>query len=137
VKILLDTDVLLDVALRRASFIPDSAQVLKWAESAPGQSAVALHSLANLAYLVRPDARSFIRDLLQFVDVPALSTRHVQQAVGFPMADFEDALQAASALAFGASFIITRNLHDFRRSPVPAMSPAQFLAHLKPASGGD
>jgi hypothetical protein len=128
--VLLDTDVLLDVGLRRARFFGPSGAVVEWAESEPGQAAVAWHSLANVSYLLRPDARPFIRDLLEFVEVAPTGTDAAKQAVGFPMHDLEDALQAAAALAFGASYIVTRNARHYRRSPVPAVSPIDFLAAL-------
>lgn len=129
-KVLLDTDVLLDVALLRREFYEASARVLEWAEAEPGQAGVAWHSLSNLAYLVRPDARPFLRDLLQFVEVAPVSTESARLAVEMSLGDFEDALQVASALAFGASFLITRNLAHYKRSPIPALSPAQFLEHI-------
>jgi hypothetical protein len=131
-RALLDTDVLLDVALGREEFFADSAAVLHWAESNPGRAAVAWHSLANLSYLLRPDARPFIRELLEFVEVPLAGTEAAMQAIGFPMTDFEDALQTAAALAFGAGCIVTRNTADYRRSPVPAISPAGFVKKVKP-----
>ena len=130
-KILLDTDVLLDVALGRDQFLTRSAAVVDWAESEPGQAGVAWHSLANISYLLRPDARPFIRHLLEFVEVPATATDEARQAVRFPMSDLEDALQAAAALAFGASCIVTRNARHYRRSPVPPMTPAEFLVQLR------
>jgi predicted nucleic acid-binding protein len=129
-KVLLDTDVLLDVALLRAGFFEASARVLEWAEAEPGQAAVAWHSLSNLSYLVRPDARPFLRELLQFVEVAPVSTDSARLAVEMPLGDFEDALQVSSALAFGASFLVTRNLVHYKRSAVPAVSPAQFLEHV-------
>ena len=46
------------------------------------------------------------------------------------LGDFEDALQVASAIAFGAAFLVTRNLAHYKRSPLPALSPAQFLEHV-------
>jgi|WetSurMetagenome_2_1015567.scaffolds.fasta_scaffold51319_1 hypothetical protein len=126
-KALLDTDLLLDVALCRKDFFAVSATVLGWAESNPGRAAVAWHSLSNLSYLLRPDARPFIRALLEFVEVPMVGTEAAMQAIGYPMRDFEDALQAAAALAFGARFIVTRNVSDYRRSPVPAIAPSEFI----------
>ena len=130
-RVLLDTDILLDVALRRTRFLADSAAVLQWAESEPGQAAVAWHSLSNVSYLLRPDARPFIRDLLEFVDVPPTGADAAKHAVGFPMKDFEDALQAAAALVFGAAYIVTRNAVHYRRSPVPAISPLEFVAEVR------
>jgi PIN domain-containing protein len=130
VKALLDTDTLLDVALKRQPFFTASAGVLRWAQDEPGQCAIAWHSLSNIAYIIRPKADDFIRHLLQFVEVAPVETRQAKQALGFGMGDFEDALQAASALAFDAYFIVTRNGNHYRKSPVPAISPAQFLKEL-------
>ncbi len=129
-KVLLDTDILLDVALNRPQFYDASARVLAWAESEPGQAAVAWHSLSNLAYLVRPDARPLLRDLLQFVEVAPVATDSARLATEMPLGDFEDALQVASALAFGASYLITRNMGHYKRSAIPALSPAQFLERI-------
>ncbi|MCL4489169.1 MAG: PIN domain-containing protein [Chloroflexi bacterium] len=129
-KVLLDTDVLLDVALFRREFYEASARVLEWAEAEPGQAGVAWHSLSNLAYLVRPDARPFLRELLQFVEVAPVSTESARLALEMSLGDFEDALQVASAIAFGATFLVTRNLAHYKRSPLPAFSPAQFLEHV-------
>jgi hypothetical protein len=67
------------------------------------------------------------RALLEFVEVPTAGTEAAMKAISYPMNDFDDALQAAAALAFGARFIITRNVSDYRRSPVPAVSPAAFI----------
>lgn len=129
-KALLDTDVLIDVALKREPFSAPAARVIQWAEDAPGQAAVAWHSLANIAYLVRPDVRPFLDHLLRFVHVAPVGTREARQALGLPMNDFEDALQAAAAIAFGAECIVTRNLSHYRKSPVRALSPSQFLNTL-------
>lgn len=134
-RILLDTDVLLDVALRRSEFFEDSAAVLAWAEANPGSAAVAWHSVANLHYLVRPDCREFIRDLLNFVEVAPVATDDLRAALGFPMKDLEDAMQASAALAFGARYLVTRNLPDYRKSPVPAISPGAFRALIRESSG--
>ena len=128
-RILLDTDVLLDVALERQAFLAASQDVLRWAEGEPGQAAVAWHTLSNIAYLtVSP--RKFIRELLEFVEVAEVGTEEARQAVGLPMNDLEDALQAAAAIAFEATFVVTRNVRDYRKSPIPVLSPAAFLAKL-------
>jgi predicted nucleic acid-binding protein len=129
-RILLDTDVLLDVALRREKFFNASANVLNWAEREPGQAAIAWHSLSNLACLVRPNARGFIGDLLRFIEVAPVATDQARQAVNLPMPDFEDALHASAAVAFGASFIVTRNIRHYNHSPVTALSPRQFLRRM-------
>jgi len=133
-RALVDADVLLDVALKREPFFEDASEVIRWAQGEPGEIAVAWHSLSNIAYLVRPDARPFINHLLQFIEVPATGTREAKQAVNFPMSDLEDALQCAAALAFEALFIVTRNSKDYQNSPIPAITPRKFLAKVGRAS---
>jgi predicted nucleic acid-binding protein len=127
VRALLDTDILLDVALKREPFFAASAAVLRLAQDEPGQCSVAWHSLSNIAYIVRPKAQDFIEHLLHFVEVAPVETRQARQALGFRMSDLEDALQAASALAFDAYFIVSRNIRHYRSSPVPAITPQRFL----------
>jgi predicted nucleic acid-binding protein len=130
VRILIDTNVLLDFALGREPFFADSTQVLKWARDNPGEASVAWHSLSNLAYLVSGDVRGFLQDLLSYVEVPSVGTSDARQALHFPMSDIEDALQAVAALAFHAQWIVTRNERDYRGSPVPVLSPAKFLKQI-------
>lgn len=130
-KVLLDSDVLLDVALARAPHVNASAGVLRWAESG-GNAAVAWHSLTNCAYLLKGSGRAFLEPLLQIVRVAAVGDAEARRALALPMRDIEDAFQSASALAWGADFIITRNLPDYRHSPVRALTPAAFLKKLSP-----
>lgn len=129
-KILIDTNILLDVALRRNPFFEHSSAVLDWAEMNPKQAAVAWHSIANLAYLLKQDARAFIGDLLTFVEVASGDTANVRQALAMPTKDFEDALQASAAIHFGATLIVTRNTADFKKLPISAVTPAQFTDKL-------
>lgn len=125
-KILIDTSLLLDIALQRAEFFADSAAVVDWAEANPKQAAVAWHSISNLAYLVKQDARAFIADLLAFVEAAAGDTATARQALAMPTKDLEDALQASAAIRFGADIIVTRNISGFKKLPIKAMTPAQF-----------
>lgn len=93
--------------------------------SGPGRCGVALAVKRGL-----PGANtsaSFLQDLLEHVEVPTVGTAEAVQALQWPIADIEDMLQAAAALAFHAQRIVTRNVRDYRRSPVPALSPADFL----------
>jgi predicted nucleic acid-binding protein len=126
-KVLLDTDVLLDVALDRALHVEASAEVLRWAESGGGDAAVAWHSLTNCAYLLKGSGRGFLEALLEIVTVASVADTDARRALALPMRDLEDAFQSAAALAWSADFIITRNLPDYLNSPVPALTPAAFL----------
>jgi predicted nucleic acid-binding protein len=129
-RILIDTDVLLDFALGRDPNVFSSQKVIEWAEANPGDAAIAWHSISNIAYLAPSGAKEFIRELLRFVEVPTVGTTDAVRALQLPMRDIEDALQAAAALAFRAGCIISRNTRDYRRSPVPAITPKEFCLKL-------
>ena len=130
--ILLDTDVLIDVALGRS---PDSRGLLRRLEAAPRMAFVAWHSLSNFYYVVRPmrgvgEVEQFLLDLTGFVAVAPSSTDAFRFAARLPLADFEDAMQVAAARSCGASVIASRNVRDYVSSPIPAKTPTELLAEL-------
>lgn len=132
---MLDADVLLDTALRREPFADDSDRLIQWCQETPHAALVAWHSISNLYYLLRialndAKAREFITDLMRFAMVASGGTDAVRQALTLPMRDFEDALQVAAALSGGAEVIVTRNIRDFGRSPLPAITPSHFFRKI-------
>ncbi len=133
--VLIDADVLIDVALDRRPFSQPAAALLDALQQRPGQAYVAWHTVSNFYYMVAPArgaaaAKRFIDDLLQFVHVSPTETKDVLYALRLAMADFEDALQCAAAVAAHADAIATRNLRDYRHSPVPARNPHSVLRAL-------
>ena len=129
-RLLIDINVLLDVALQRPA-APMSARLLAQC-GRQHEAWLAWHSISTLAYLIERQAsavsaRDFIRGLLGWAQVAATGTQDAVVALDSPLADFEDALQVAAATACGAQFIITRNERDFKKSAVPALSPDVFL----------
>ncbi|MDE2805429.1 MAG: PIN domain-containing protein [Gemmatimonadota bacterium] len=133
--ILIDTDVLIDVALDRQPFADSASELLDRLQTGPKRAFVAWHTLSNFYYLVTPShggsgARDFIAELIRFVAVAECGTDAIAYAVRLDMADFEDAMQVAAARACGAGFVVTRNAKDFRRSPIPAITPSEALEAL-------
>lgn len=134
--ILLDTDVILDVALERAPHVQASAELLDRLERGPWGAFVAWHTLSNLYYLLRPgrpgeDVRLFLAALTTFARVAPTDTEAFHLAVSLPLPDLEDAMQVVAARACGARWIATRNTVDFRNSPIPARTPAELLTELE------
>ena len=133
--ILLDTDVLIDVALDRRPHADPASELLDRIEQGAEAAHIAWHSVSNLYYVVAPavgdaSARNFIVDLTRFVAVASTDTEGIRYAASLPMADFEDAMQVAAARACGARHIVTRNVRDYERSPIPAVDPQEALAGL-------
>ena len=125
----------MDVALGREPFGPDSREAISWCQRSTEAVVVAWHTVANLFYLlasVRSGsfARSFIEDLISFVEVAAGGNSQVRQALRAGLRDFEDALQVSVGLARNVDLIITRNVRDFRNGAIAAQTPREFLDAL-------
>ena len=71
-----------------------------------------------------------MEELCRFVEIPGTNTLSMKLALGFGMEDIEDAMQVAAAVKFQAQFIATRNLKDYEKSPIKALSPADVLGLL-------
>jgi len=135
VILLIDTDILIDVALDRRPHAAAAAELLDALERRRATGFVAWHTVANFHYLVvskqgSSATKAFLLDLLRFVQVAPTSTDSVRYAAGLPMRDFEDALQVAAAVACGANTIATRNVRDYAQAPVRATTPTILLREL-------
>ncbi len=133
--ILLDTDVLIDIALDRRPHSEPASELLDRIEHGEESASIAWHSVSNFYYIVAPahgraGTREFISELTRFVSVASTDTEAIRFAVQLPMADFEDAMQVAAARACGARNIVTRNVRDYQRSPISAVSPQEALTLL-------
>jgi predicted nucleic acid-binding protein len=137
-RVLVDTNVFLDVLLDRPGLADESQSVLDWCESSSGDAWIAWHTLSNLYYigakLVGVNAAlGEIDRLLDVFEICPCRTRTARTARNLAMQDFEDALQAAAALEADVEVIVTRNVADFNASPVPALLPSAFLNSLVPS----
>ncbi|MCL2620738.1 MAG: PIN domain-containing protein [Defluviitaleaceae bacterium] len=136
-KILIDTNVVLDVVLVRGIFYENSRKILVLSDET-GIGYVSVSQLKDVSYFVRKMTKSqerakvSINALSAFVGFLDLGSVDVMTALASPMKDFEDALLAACAKRHGMDYIVTRNEADFAHSPVPALTPEQFLEITNP-----
>lgn len=131
-SLVLDLNVLLDVVQRREPFYADSAAVLDMAFDGIIQAFVPTHVFTTFYYIVRKSsgkaiAESAVDHLLSGLEVIPTGIAELRRARSLAMDDFEDAVIACSAEAAGCAWIITRNAEDFSNSPVPAVTPTEFL----------
>ncbi len=57
----------------------------------------------------------------------------VRAAIASNIKDYEDALIAFSCKRAGVDFIVTSNKKDFKDSPVPALTPKEFIKMFRPS----
>lgn len=135
-RVLLDTNILLDVLLNRPGLSDESAEAIVRCEESGVEMFVALHGIATAYYLLRrgrteAETLSELDRILVWARVALVGDPEVREARKMGLRDFEDALQAASARACDADWIITRDEAGFRNSPVAAISPSQFLSRFR------
>jgi len=131
-KVLIDTNVILDVLHRREPHYGYSSAILKLC-GMQITGCITASQTTDIFYLLRrfgKDAeasKAHIKKLYDNLTVLDITAVDVQNALALEMADYEDALLACCARRYKAAYIVTRNEKDFQLSPVPALSPQMFL----------
>jgi predicted nucleic acid-binding protein len=136
-KLLLDTNIAIDILSKREGYV-DSLAVLRCCEIGRAEAYVSATTVTDLLYILRkriePRAvRSAVQTLLTIVDVADVHKSDINAAFASEMPDFEDAVQASCAARIKADYIVTRNVKDFQKSPVPAVLPDGILKSIQPA----
>ena len=133
-KVLLDTNVFLDVIEARQGFFDDSSMVVSLATEYDGF--VAASSVTDIYYLEHRHSHSkektkkIIEKLLKVFGIVDITARDCRNALRSDIPDFEDAVLVESAIREGIDAIVTRNKKDFKNSPVPVYTPVEFLLML-------
>lgn len=139
-KITVDLNVLLDVAQNRRPHYQASEEVLNRARLGEYTAVLPAHALTTLHYIIEKHgstdlANETVDGLLKDFAIPPADKAIFQRARRLPLKDFEDAVVAAVAEATGSEYIVTRNITDFAGTPVPAITPAEFLEELASTEG--
>ncbi len=134
-RVLLDTDVVMDVMVARLPFAQTSGQLLDLAEKGTFEAYVSSITPINIFYAARKtknagNLREALRLLLQSVRVCPIDQSVLTAALDLPFADYEDAVQHAAATASKLDAIVPRNLKDYSNATLPVYSPADFLNQL-------
>ena len=110
-KVLIDTNVILDVLLNRASFVQDAIAVLELTcENI--QAYVSASAITDIYYIAYKELRekirvkNLIKTILQIITVAGISDKEIMSAIDSDWADFEDSLQNAVAESHDCSMII-------------------------------
>ncbi len=135
-KLLVDTNILLDLLARRIPFYDEAAGLFLLAERGIIELTVSAISMVNTHYVLKrqlseQEVRKVLRDLRLLVGVLPVDQKITDLALNSDFKDFEDAIQYHTALEYAQEIIITRNLADFKHSSIPVMTAGQFV-HFPP-----
>ncbi len=134
-RVLFDTNVVLDFLLDRAPFAEAAAVLWQANEDGRIEAYVSAVTPVNVFYIARKlkdiaAARTIVAGLLAACRACPLDHDTLQTALTLPMCDFEDAVQYACAVAADLDAIVTRDGHDYGGATLPVLTPAELLQRL-------
>ena len=134
-RVLFDTNVLIDFLLDRAPYAQSAADLLSRVDRGEIQGLACANSFTTIFYLARKAAgveaaRSYIADLLTLLEVAPVGRTTLEDAGRSGVLDYEDAVVSAAASQANADCVVTRNEKDFANAPLPVHSPTSLLGVL-------
>lgn len=131
-KLLVDTNIVLDLLGRRMPFYTEAAKLFSLADRKKLRLSISALCLADTNYILSKqlpvkDVRKILRKFKPLVNVLALDDKISDLALNSEFDDFEDAIQYYTAIENDQDVIITRNLQDFRESKLPVMTAGEFI----------
>lgn len=129
---LIDTNVLLDILLRREPFYGESSRVFNGFVHGIFKLALTVNTITDLFYILsrrigNERAKKEIQKILIVIDVIDVTREDCADAMDSSMVDYEDAIMAQSALRHGIERIITRNEIDFIESGLICYEPKEII----------
>ena len=135
-KLLIDTNIVLDLLAKRELFHESAAQIFSLADKHKLKLTVSSLTFANTNYVLTrlksaKEARDILRKFKILVRVLSLSDKIVDLALNDDdFADFEDGLQYYTAIENNQDALITRNLKDFKAAKIPVMTAEEYLVSI-------
>jgi predicted nucleic acid-binding protein len=135
-RLLLDTNILLDVVLARKPHAEAAEMLWAMIEEHDAEGRLAAHAITTFYYLLRrqrdhAQSKQAVHSLLQVFKVATVDGQAIHEALRMPGSDFEDCVTAAAAHRSGCTLIVTRDPRGFKGSPVEAVTPEAAIAILR------
>ncbi len=132
-KILIDTNVILDVLLKREPFYCDAVKILNLSNRNNIKLFVSASAITDIYYIAnqtlrnRMETKILLSKLLKIVSVASVSENIIKKALELPWKDFEDSVQYSVALLQEMEGIVTRNTNDYKEAEINIWTPEELL----------
>jgi len=135
-RVLLDTNVVLDFILKRLPFDIEAKEIMVRAARRQITVFVSPITPINAFYTTRKEkgkdiAFQTVEDFLKLVEIAETGKQVLQNAFALNFNDYEDAVQHECATAENLDAIVTRNTKDYKNAALPVYSPTEFLQFLQ------
>lgn len=135
-RALIDTCVVVDALQSREPFCRDAQALFLLCANQRFEGCLTAKALTDLYYLTHrqthSDAatRAILTKLCTLFTMLDTTAMDVRNALGSAVADYEDAVMVETAVRTGVDCLVTQNLKDYRKAPLPVYAPADFIARL-------
>ncbi len=132
-KLLIDTNVILDILLKREPFFADSYQAIRTAIDNNDECYISVTAATDIFYILRKalqsaeQAKEYLGSLARLAEFTDVLAVDALDALSSEVADYEDAVVEAVADRIGADYILTRNIKDYLNAKIPAVTPTELL----------
>lgn len=135
-KILIDTNIVLDFALRREPFGEQAKDLILSFGNRNLRVYITASSATDIYYILnkikgREFAINFLKNFISIVRVAGVDEEIITEALNSKMKDFEDAVQTETANFNDIDIIITRDKKDYQNSGLQVFSPTEYINELK------
>ena len=135
-KLLIDTNVLLDFFLCREQFVADAKKLFIMKQFRDAELWIAAQSYTDLYYVgakARGSAhmQEILKEVFPLLNVCSIDGADILYALSEQWEDFEDCLIWRAAKKIKADYIVTRNTADFVCSDIPVLTPAKFFSTIE------
>ena len=135
-RILLDTNIILDIALKRTPHFENSSRLFELIDKKQIIGYITASTVTDIYYISRKEkgkviALEFISNLIEVVDVLGVDKNIIIKAIRSKLKDFEDAVQVSAAEYNEIDIIVTRNKSDFLDSGLVILTPKELIDNQK------
>ena len=135
-RVLIDTNIVLDFLLQREPFFQDAERLFQAIDTGQVIGYVTATTLTDIFYISRKHTRSIeqarqaVSETLIAMAICPIDRDVLESAFNSGLADFEDAVQIFSAVAQELDAILTRDAKGFLSSPVSVLSIQELLRQI-------
>ena len=135
-NVLIDTNVILDILLRRNPYYDNAAKISVLSEKGYIHGYISASAVTDIFYIVKKELKSkndtirLLKDFLKTIHIASITEHDIYEALELDWTDFEDSVQYIAGQSISAKYIITRNPKDFADSRIEVISPENFLNQI-------
>ncbi len=135
-KVLFDTNIVLDVLLDRDPFSEHASYLMSKVERSEIDGFLCATTITTIHYLLskylnKEKSIKSISSIMALFEIASVNRLVIENALISKFTDFEDSVLHESARHAGVEYIITRNIKDFNKSQIPVYTPTEFLSMLE------